>query len=74
MTKFEKEKVIQVLELFTTIKFDESNVDDWLYSENIDLQEIISDFLKPEFQWCTAIQIIESAINIVSDAKQNGNI
>lgn len=74
MTKFEKEKVIQILELFTTIKFDESTVDDWLYSENIDLQDTVSDFLKPEFKWCTAISIIESAFSIIDDAKQNGNI
>lgn len=74
MTKYQKEKIIQILELFTTIKFDESNVDDWLYSDNIDLQETVSDFLKPEFRWCTAISIIESAINIVEDSKRNGNI
>ena len=77
MTDGERRKIHEILLLFLsdTYYLKRELIDSWLDSEeNIDLQDAIKDNLLPEFEWCTAISIIESAINIIMDAKDNGNI
>ena len=40
----------------------------------LELQDYISDHLQPQFQWMTAISLIEATQLLVKDAIPNGNI
>lgn len=43
-------------------------------TDSIELQDFVSCNLKREFEWASAIGIIESAIHIVDESFANGNI
>ena len=70
----EKIKILEILELFINCSIPFELIDNYLYTEDYKLQDYIKDNLKYKFEWCTAISIIESAFNVLEDAKSNGNI
>lgn len=65
--------IARAISAYTKEVPDEKLILEWVIgSDNaIELQDWVCDNLRIEFEWCTSIGIIESAIRLVNESQQN---